>query len=713
MPDTKVRAVLAQLPADETPFQVLLPEEVIAGRVCTGCRVISSYAVELDAQENELQWSWGISDFLTTVTVNIRDQNAITGSDCNTFHQVDNILHMRSPGGSSTARTATITPVVGGVEITCNQSGLQHQIEVTLVFGSACFVFNQPGVGGSNTFDIIHGFATAPGAGFYAVCHPFSAQTVSVRVGYGFHADNGAGIIAKALGFRHDNNVNPSNQGQRIFEDKVAGIAAANGAALDRIELTVNAPGTNTYLEVSGVNGATMGLLIECDDIETALVVEQSPTNETLDWVVDSIGFRPQFVTGILSQRIDDDSGGSDITSGTHGFLSMDADGDIHSVLGIARHNTATMRTRSAVFQKLAFLDHTGDLTQDIGPNFVFNDLGFVFPAAGITITDPIARTYPLLVFEESEAPPESPVLTDPTDTPVSATTALGTVTVSIPTGSLFAVVTQSAVTPTHLQIVAGEDHLGAPADYAAEEFADTGIEGNNINEFAPFTGLVDAVQYFTHYTQIEADLDIAVPVSADGFILPGTNVPPVVDTPIPAQVCTVGIPFGPLDVSGNFSDPNGDPLVFSQQGLPVGLTISTPGIISGTPRGGFQPINPSHIMNTGSAGVRVGFIRSTFGALNPDTFNDEDINSIITIEDSDELVISVLTEFVAEEWWDNVVFFGDFGAGNELVVWDRVADGFLYEPNPGGDLTSWRAPIPSGTKLFLDSEEYQTVMLK
>lgn len=66
-------------------------------------------------------------------------------------------------------------------------------------------------------------------------------------------------------------------------------------------------------------------------------------------------------------------------------------------------------------------------------------------------------------------------------------------------------------------------------------------------------------------------------------------NNPPVVDTPTQDQICTIGIPFGPLDISGNFSDPDSDPLTFSQSGLPNGLTISSVGVISGTPTGGFS----------------------------------------------------------------------------------------------------------------------------
>ena len=79
-------------------------------------------------------------------------------------------------------------------------------------------------------------------------------------------------------------------------------------------------------------------------------------------------------------------------------------------------------------------------------------------------------------------------------------------------------------------------------------------------------------------------DINIGVLVFGDAV----PNTPPVVDTPIPDQECTVGVPFGPLDVSGNFSDPELQALAFSATNLPKGLIISPTGIISGTPTGGF-----------------------------------------------------------------------------------------------------------------------------
>ncbi|MCG8377269.1 MAG: putative Ig domain-containing protein, partial [Chlorobiales bacterium] len=64
------------------------------------------------------------------------------------------------------------------------------------------------------------------------------------------------------------------------------------------------------------------------------------------------------------------------------------------------------------------------------------------------------------------------------------------------------------------------------------------------------------------------------------------TDDDPVLDTPIPDQNATDDTAFN-LDVSGNFSDPDvGDTLTFSASGLPASgnLTISTAGVISGTP---------------------------------------------------------------------------------------------------------------------------------
>ena len=68
----------------------------------------------------------------------------------------------------------------------------------------------------------------------------------------------------------------------------------------------------------------------------------------------------------------------------------------------------------------------------------------------------------------------------------------------------------------------------------------------------------------------------IAVDVTAENDI-------PALDSLIEPQTAIEDAPFL-LDVSGNFSDADGDPLTFSATGLPPSLTISAAGTISGTP---------------------------------------------------------------------------------------------------------------------------------
>ncbi len=63
-----------------------------------------------------------------------------------------------------------------------------------------------------------------------------------------------------------------------------------------------------------------------------------------------------------------------------------------------------------------------------------------------------------------------------------------------------------------------------------------------------------------------------------------GTNDVPVVGGTIPDQIDYDGDVIASLDVSGYFSDPDGDSLVYSASNLPSGLTIGpVSGLITGT----------------------------------------------------------------------------------------------------------------------------------
>ncbi len=67
-------------------------------------------------------------------------------------------------------------------------------------------------------------------------------------------------------------------------------------------------------------------------------------------------------------------------------------------------------------------------------------------------------------------------------------------------------------------------------------------------------------------------------------FTLDKANVAPVVAQPLAGQAATQGQAFTYALPAGTFSDADGDALTYSATGLPQGLTISTAGVISGTP---------------------------------------------------------------------------------------------------------------------------------
>jgi VCBS repeat-containing protein len=93
------------------------------------------------------------------------------------------------------------------------------------------------------------------------------------------------------------------------------------------------------------------------------------------------------------------------------------------------------------------------------------------------------------------------------------------------------------------------------------------------------FNGTDSVTVTVTDSVGLSADVTINVTVNA-------VNDPPVAVGSIAAQSATVGTAFGPLDVSGNFSDPDST-LTYSLSGLPAGtgLTIdSSTGVITGTP---------------------------------------------------------------------------------------------------------------------------------
>lgn len=124
--------------------------------------------------------------------------------------------------------------------------------------------------------------------------------------------------------------------------------------------------------------------------------------------------------------------------------------------------------------------------------------------------------------------------------------------------------------------------------------------------------------------TPTQADVDaspISVTVTAndgntgtgsDTFSITATNIndTPQLDTAAGPQAATQGIPFGPLNLSGNFSDPDGDTLGYTISGLPAGsgLVISPTGTVSGTPTNADAQASVINATVTASDGILSAF---------------------------------------------------------------------------------------------------------
>ena len=79
-------------------------------------------------------------------------------------------------------------------------------------------------------------------------------------------------------------------------------------------------------------------------------------------------------------------------------------------------------------------------------------------------------------------------------------------------------------------------------------------------------------------------------------------NDAPVLAVAIADQNATQATAFGPLDISGNFSDPDGDTLQYSVDGLPLGTGLSldtSTGVLSGTPTNADAQASPISVTVT------------------------------------------------------------------------------------------------------------------
>lgn len=108
-----------------------------------------------------------------------------------------------------------------------------------------------------------------------------------------------------------------------------------------------------------------------------------------------------------------------------------------------------------------------------------------------------------------------APVLSLPTDTSTGATTASGTVSTTQYDGTLYAVVTTSATSPSAAQVKAGQNHLGAAAAAAKSQ----AVSGSGVQTISGgFTGLSGSTAYYVHYMHENRWSQQSNVSSADGF---------------------------------------------------------------------------------------------------------------------------------------------------------------------------------------------------
>jgi len=117
-----------------------------------------------------------------------------------------------------------------------------------------------------------------------------------------------------------------------------------------------------------------------------------------------------------------------------------------------------------------------------------------------------------------------TPSLSSALDSATGATTATAAVTTDRGDGTLYWVVTASATTPSHAQIVAGQDHTGA----AATANGSQAVSATGSQTVSSITGLTSETTYYTHFTQTSANSADATPVSADGFTTDDITAPTI-----------------------------------------------------------------------------------------------------------------------------------------------------------------------------------------
>jgi hypothetical protein len=402
---TVVRSVIGQFTATTATFDLTVSGET---RLPTGCIVFGSHATALDTLTDNASFSMGFTDFVDVGQVGANDEHGVaTTSDSNKHHQETNIIQIATPGTATVIRSATVEQITGGIRLTPVQSGTQFRVQAIIIFGTKCKAFSSNGDGNlaiDETFAIAHDMSTEPGAGFYGFNEENGGSGGSFKMSMGFHAYDGS-IKQNCVTWFTESGAAITNNRTRVVSTQCVGEINSAGNNRRGAELTSIDTTNCTYTNRNVANVEKyIGLLLECADVNSDVLIVDTPTTAASDWNYNSLSFTSQFVAFLTNRTTTVDSHKSDVDAGTGSFAAMDTDGGIHSTsfamedgLTLSMENT---NTASELAQALFSATELGN-DSHLMNNHSFTSDGWDFLAANITTADGTVRKWPMLAISE------------------------------------------------------------------------------------------------------------------------------------------------------------------------------------------------------------------------------------------------------------------------------------------------------------------------
>lgn len=260
------------------------------------------------------------------------------------------------------------------------------------------------------------------------------------------------------------------------------------------------APGDQDVVAVTTGTAAVDGVLIKSGAQSVACTgIVAADLSVTFDVPAAADIYTANVKSGTVTFDITDGGVSQDTLAGTllppDGYLQ-------HDVTTVAQYGEAgciySVGTAVSDQYHVAYTSTTNAFGVEVSTDGILslvNNTGNLTDTVAIRLFDDSAKTWAAeTTYEWSLTPSNSA-----SATATSATTATLTVTSNVLEGTLYVVVTTSATPPSQAQIVAGQDHAGAAATFAASDASVTASNAFSV------TGLATRVPYYAHVIQANA----------------------------------------------------------------------------------------------------------------------------------------------------------------------------------------------------------------